>query len=95
MAKVTKRGNSLGVNIPPDLLKILKWKENTEIEFDLKGKKLVIQEVKQMTTLKLETATGAKMEFTGTKYRYDDKTKIHYLDAASYPDSIVREVKEA
>lgn len=46
MAKVTKRGNSLGVNIPPEILKILKWGENTEVEFDVKGKRLIVKEVK-------------------------------------------------
>jgi len=43
-----------------------------------------------MITLKLETVTGIKMEVAG--YNYKHENGIHYLDAASYPDSIVKEV---
>jgi len=44
-----------------------------------------------MTTLKIETVTGIKFEVTGTNYTH--KNGIHYLDAASYPDKIIKEVK--
>lgn len=40
--KVTKRGNSLGINIHPSYLEQLKIKENDYVLYEVKGKKLII-----------------------------------------------------
>ena len=89
MAKITKRGNSLGVNINPQLLNQLGWKENTQIKFILKGKKLVLEEEK-MITLKITTVNGDTIEVKGNNYKFENGT--HYLNGQSFPDSIVDEV---
>jgi len=46
MAKVTKRGNSLGVNINPLILQQTGIKENDEVYITFKGKKIIIEKVK-------------------------------------------------
>lgn len=45
MAKVSKRGNSLGVNIPPLVLKKAGIKENDEVLITNKGSKIIIEKV--------------------------------------------------
>jgi len=47
MAKLTKRGNSLGVNIHPIILKKLDIKEGDELHIVDKGKSIVITKVKE------------------------------------------------
>ena len=46
-----------------------------------------------MTKLRISTAYGDKFEVTGENYRYDEVEKIHYLNGASYPASIVESVE--
>jgi len=45
MVKVTKRGNSLGVNIHPKVLEILKIKENDYVTVGIEGDKIIIEKV--------------------------------------------------
>ncbi len=45
MVKVTKRGNSLGVNIHPFILNQVGIKENDEVHITFKGKKIIIEKV--------------------------------------------------
>ncbi len=45
MAKVTKRGNSLGVNINPLVLQKTGIKENDEVFVSFKGKKIIIEKI--------------------------------------------------
>ena len=47
MAKVTKRGNSLGVNINPLILQQVGIKENDEVYISFKGKKIIIEKMKK------------------------------------------------
>jgi antitoxin component of MazEF toxin-antitoxin module len=45
MVKVTKRGNSLGVNIHPLTLKAVGIKEDDVVLISVKGKKIIIEKV--------------------------------------------------
>jgi antitoxin component of MazEF toxin-antitoxin module len=45
MVKVTKRGNSLGVNIHPIILKSVGIVENDDVLVTVKGKKIIIEKV--------------------------------------------------
>ncbi|MCP4325527.1 MAG: hypothetical protein GY787_27535 [Alteromonadales bacterium] len=46
MAKVTKRGNSLGVNINPLILQQTGIKENDEVYITFKGEEIIIRKLK-------------------------------------------------
>lgn len=46
MVKVTKRGNSMGVNIHPDALRAAKIKENDKVQITVSGTKIIIEKVK-------------------------------------------------
>ena len=46
MAKVSKRGNSLGVNIHPLVLKQANIEEGDEVIITNKGKKIIIEKAK-------------------------------------------------
>ncbi len=45
MVKVTKRGNSLGVNINPKVLEIVGIKEDDFVTIGIDGKKIIIEKV--------------------------------------------------
>jgi len=47
MAKVTKRGNSLGVNINPLMLNQVGIKEGDEVIMTFKGKKIIIEKASE------------------------------------------------
>lgn len=48
MAKVSKRGNSLGVNIHPLVLRQAGIKEGDEVSIVNKGNKIVIEKIKKV-----------------------------------------------
>ena len=47
MVKVTKRGNSLGVNINPKLLEVMNIKENDYVSIGIDGNKLTIEKIEK------------------------------------------------
>jgi hypothetical protein len=45
--------------------------------------------MRERTTLHIKTLSGMEMKVSDFNHTFDPFTKIHYLGAASYPESIV------